>query len=41
MFRIEAKKKALRALERLNHERKNKIKKVILPLKSDPIPFRK
>jgi len=41
MFRVEAKRKALRALERLNRERKGRIKEVILTLKNDPIPFRK
>jgi len=41
MFKVEAKKKALKTLERLNRERKNRIKEVILTLKSDPIPFRK
>jgi mRNA-degrading endonuclease RelE of RelBE toxin-antitoxin system len=41
MFRVEAKREALRALERLNRERKGRIKEVILTLKNDPIPFRR
>ena len=41
MFRVEAKKKALKALEKLSLERKNRIKEVMLTLKGDPIPFRK
>ncbi|MGY0287390.1 MAG: type II toxin-antitoxin system RelE family toxin [Candidatus Methanodesulfokora washburnensis] len=39
MFRVEAK-KALKALEKLSLERKNRIKEVILTLKGDPVSFR-
>jgi len=41
MFKVEAKKRTLKILERLNEERKNKIKELIATLKSEPIPFRK
>jgi len=41
MFKVEAKKRTLKILQRLSGERKNKIKDVITALKSDPIPFRK
>ena len=41
MFRVEAKRRALRALAKLTIKRKNRIKEVILILKNDPIPFRR
>jgi mRNA interferase RelE/StbE len=41
MFRVEAKRRVLRALERFTLERKNRVKEVISTLKSDPIPFRR
>jgi len=41
MFRVEAKRRALRALERFTLERKNRVKEVISTLKGDPIPFRR
>ena len=39
MFKIEAKKRTLKILKRLDKERKNKIKDVIASLKNDPVPF--
>jgi mRNA interferase RelE/StbE len=41
MFRVEAKRRALRALAKLTIKRKSRIKEVILILKNDPIPFRR
>jgi len=41
MFKVEAKKRTLKILKRLDEEKKNKIKEVIVTLKNDPVPFRK
>jgi len=41
MFKVEAKRKALKILKKLGRERRNKIRELIVSLKSDPIPFRK
>ena len=41
MFRVEAKRRVLRALTKLSIKRKSRIKEVILILKNDPIPFRR
>lgn len=40
-FKVEAKNRVLKALEKLNLEKKARIKEVMLTLKNDPIPFRK
>jgi len=41
MFEIEAKRRVLRALERLDRRRKNKVREVLMILKTDPVPFRR
>ena len=41
MFTVEVKRRALRKLEKLDEKRKSKLRKVILVLKEDPVPFRK
>jgi len=41
MFEIKIKRKALRALAKIDRKQKRKIKSVILILKNDPIPFKK
>lgn len=41
MFNIKIKRKALRRLTKLDEKRKRKIKRIVLILKSDPIPFRR
>lgn len=41
MFNVEAKKRTLKIIKKLDENRKNRIKEVITTLKSDPIPFRK
>jgi len=41
MFKVEAKKRTLKALKKLSEERKDKIKEAITVLKNDPVPFRK
>ena len=41
MFKVEAKRRVLKALEKLSLEEKERIEEVILTLKNDPIPFRK
>ncbi len=41
MFAVEVKRRALRKLEKLDGKRKSRLRKVILALKEDPVPFRK
>jgi len=41
MFTLKIKRKALRALAKIDHKQKQEIKSVILILKNDPIPFKK
>jgi mRNA interferase RelE/StbE len=41
MFEIKIKRKALKALAKIDRKQKQKIKSVILILKNDPIPFKK
>lgn len=41
MFTVEVKRRALRKLEKLDEKRKSKLRKFILALKEDPVPFRK
>jgi len=41
MFNIKIKRKALRKLTKLDGKRKRRIKRTVLILKNDPIPFRK
>lgn len=41
MFNIKIKRKALRRLAKLDEKRKRKIKRIVLILKNDPIPFRR
>ena len=41
MFEIKIKRKALRALAKIDRKQKRKIKSVILILKNNPIPFKK
>jgi len=41
MFRVEAKRRVLKALTKLSIKRKSRIKEVISILKNDPIPFRR
>jgi mRNA-degrading endonuclease RelE of RelBE toxin-antitoxin system len=41
VFTVEVKRRALQKLEELDEKRRDRIKEIILPLKDDPIPFRK
>ena len=41
MFKIEAKRWVLRALEKLDRERKDRVREVLMVLKMDPVPFRR
>ncbi len=41
MFNIKIERKALRRLTKLDEKRKRKTKRIVLILKSDPIPFRR
>lgn len=41
MFNIKIKRKALRKLTKLDEKRKRRIKRTVLILKTDPIPFRR
>ena len=40
MFRIEAKKRAIKFIETLNSTRKERIREIILVLKQNPVPIR-
>ena len=40
MFTVEIKRRALRKLEKLDEKRKTRLRKVVLALKEDPVPFR-
>ncbi|MEM2089458.1 MAG: type II toxin-antitoxin system RelE/ParE family toxin [Thermoproteota archaeon] len=41
MFKIEAKKRVLKALEDLSGKEKNRIKEALVILSNDPLPFKK
>lgn len=41
MFKIEAKRRVLRALEKLDRERKDRVREVLIALRMDPVPFRR
>jgi mRNA interferase RelE/StbE len=41
MFNIKIKRKALRRLAKLDEKRKRRIRRIVLILKNDPIPFRR
>jgi len=41
MFNIKIKRRALRRLAKLDEKRKRRIRRIVLILKNDPIPFRR
>jgi len=41
MLKIEAKRRVLRALEKLDRERKDRVRGVLIALRTDPVPFRR
>jgi mRNA-degrading endonuclease RelE of RelBE toxin-antitoxin system len=41
MLKIEAKRRVLRALEKLDRERKDRVREVLIALRTDPVPFRR
>jgi len=41
MFQVKIKRRALRKLQKLNQKRRERIRKIVLILKTTPIPFRR
>ena len=41
MFQVKIKRRALRKLQKLNQKRRERIRKIVLILKTAPIPFRR